>query len=518
MILDRWIARISAHHLSVRVLDASERGLRTLDAALSRNGRYAFICAALLAGQLVLIWSHVPWRDEWQALQIAVESPDIAALLGNLRFEGHPPLWYALLRGLAAVAGNSYALPLAATVCALPAQAAVLARAPFPRSLRVLLVCSVFFAFEFYTVSRSLTIGVTLFTAALLTWRSGWRWLFIALLPQCDFVFGLMSIALIALAWRERRPPAAALALWLASSLVAAASVVPDPAFRPDAPPPSFAAALGRFVNALGIVLLPVQWDFGPAWNSSLPLLLVPVGWLAAILFFRVQTAGDRLGTLVLFGFVAALGVLSVAMYPLANRHVMLVAVLLVGIAWIRALAGRQPDRAFTAWLTASAAIGVLVGAYSTIVGFDAAPLFAEEIERRGLIRRHWVSLSAPHGGPVTAMTGLRFEHLEKGCLQTFTRWDHRPTLAKRRALYQHIARMGSQRGSFYLLSPYRLRKMPPDVAALRFSAWGGYNGEYYFAYEVAPGRPAFAANLPPCVRGLRPFEPVWRTVALAKK
>jgi hypothetical protein len=46
------------------------------------------------------IW-HIHWFDKWQALLIAVQSPDIAELLENLRYEGHPPLWHLLLRGIA---------------------------------------------------------------------------------------------------------------------------------------------------------------------------------------------------------------------------------------------------------------------------------------------------------------------------------------------------------------------------------------------------------------------------------
>ena len=47
----------------------------------------------LLLG-LILLWRHEMWQDEWQAWLIARESPSLPALFRNLRYEGHPGLWY----------------------------------------------------------------------------------------------------------------------------------------------------------------------------------------------------------------------------------------------------------------------------------------------------------------------------------------------------------------------------------------------------------------------------------------
>lgn len=89
---------------------------------LDRRIAWATLCLVVLALQAALIIDHQPWPDEYQALLIAVQAPDISTLLDWLRYEGHPPLWYLLLRGLAHVAEPLDTLWIAALLIAIPAQ------------------------------------------------------------------------------------------------------------------------------------------------------------------------------------------------------------------------------------------------------------------------------------------------------------------------------------------------------------------------------------------------------------
>ena len=41
---------------------------------------------------------HLLWRDEVKALSIALKDDSIFAMLKELRWEGHPAVWYLLLR------------------------------------------------------------------------------------------------------------------------------------------------------------------------------------------------------------------------------------------------------------------------------------------------------------------------------------------------------------------------------------------------------------------------------------
>lgn len=52
-----------------------------------------------LAIGFALYW-HATWRDEMQAWLIVRDSADLPALFHNLRYEGHPALWYLLLMPL----------------------------------------------------------------------------------------------------------------------------------------------------------------------------------------------------------------------------------------------------------------------------------------------------------------------------------------------------------------------------------------------------------------------------------
>ncbi|WP_426266984.1 hypothetical protein [Sphingomonas sp. LHG3443-2] len=51
----------------------------------------------LLVGWLASL--HVVWRDEARAYAFATGGADVAEMWRALRGEGHPPLWYLILRG-----------------------------------------------------------------------------------------------------------------------------------------------------------------------------------------------------------------------------------------------------------------------------------------------------------------------------------------------------------------------------------------------------------------------------------
>src|SRR5512139_3864217 len=60
----------------------------------------AVLIGVFSIAEFVKIMNHVMWRDEWRAWMICRESPSLAVLGDNLRFEGHPRLWYLCLYAL----------------------------------------------------------------------------------------------------------------------------------------------------------------------------------------------------------------------------------------------------------------------------------------------------------------------------------------------------------------------------------------------------------------------------------
>ncbi|TWC05795.1 hypothetical protein FBZ93_102108 [Bradyrhizobium macuxiense] len=116
----------------------------------------------LLAGWIALagfqIARHVMWRDEVRALTIALNGDDLIAMLKGLHGEGHPALWYLLLRGAHAVFGRVEVLPGVAFVVGLLTVALLIFRSPFPRPL-ILLITSHALLFEYVVMARNYGIS-----------------------------------------------------------------------------------------------------------------------------------------------------------------------------------------------------------------------------------------------------------------------------------------------------------------------------------------------------------------------
>lgn len=269
--------------------------------------RWAFVLGVAAAAglQIALIATHDYFVDEWQALQIAVQSPDLAALLANLRYEGHPPLWYLLLRGLAAIVGAGSALAAASVLCALTTMAVIAARAPLPRWVRLAIILAEPILFEYGTVSRGASLGVSLVFLALALWdRRRAVWPVLALLPLVVFLFGVIALGLIALRWSERaRPWWPGFLLFAVASVVAAWTVIPAPDFvsvyRPNGP----LELLARWVTEMAVVASRSSGTADRAGDAPWVTPLTPLLGIAFLLLVYHQTRGRPIERLVGLGF-----------------------------------------------------------------------------------------------------------------------------------------------------------------------------------------------------------------------
>src|SRR5450755_2141657 len=82
-----------------------------------------------LAIAFALYW-HAMWRDEMQAWLIVRDSADLPALFHNLRYEGHPALWYLLLTPLTRLSRDPALMQVLHGTIAVATVAIVLWRAP----------------------------------------------------------------------------------------------------------------------------------------------------------------------------------------------------------------------------------------------------------------------------------------------------------------------------------------------------------------------------------------------------
>ena len=129
------------------------------------------------------------WFDELQAWNIARASHSLGDLFSNLRYEGHPPLWYLPLYALTRVTGDPRAMQLLAWAFAVVVAGLILFRSPFPIPARIALRRGYFFAFEYSVITRSYGLGVLLLVVALVSLgRERPRWT-------------ATTVALVLLAW-----------------------------------------------------------------------------------------------------------------------------------------------------------------------------------------------------------------------------------------------------------------------------------------------------------------------------
>ncbi len=504
-------ADLHHHRLGRWVFHRSEAILASAERLLAASPAYAIAAMAVIALQLAMIFTHIGWLDEWQALRIAVQSPGLADLFANLHYEAHPPLWYLLLRLLNSITGNPMiVLPLAAALLAVITQSAILFASPFSRLERLMIALSEFILLEFNTISRGYTLGAACLVLAIACWRRRrMPWLFIALLPLCDFLFGVVSIGLMGLRWHEKRlwPPGAA--LWLICGTLAAWSVTPAADMIPATSllgPVDQTAIWIKYAGSLG---LPLQWYRGqPSWSSGVSPLLLPFSAVGFGLLCFDELRRRPGEAAVLIGLMAVSLLLNISAYTLSFRHVVIFALVLIMLAWRRLLVGGAPTTPlFRLWLAIAAACGVFVAVVSFAMPFNAARQTATEIERQGLAHKNWVSYSENQAEAVAALSDMRFHNLEQNCTMDFMRWNHASAIRKRRQLLGALNAKADVIGQFYLLTDEDIRGAPQILLPIAVIP-RGYDGQIYRLFRVRPDLAERHNSAPPCVGPVKPLIP----------
>jgi len=114
---------------------------------------------------------HEMWRDEVRAFSVATRAASWGRMLSDLHQEGHPALWYVVLRAGYAVTHSTLILPVAAIVIAVAVAYLILRYAPFPFWLRIPAVFGAFLGFELSVVARNYGIGVLFMIATCVVFR-----------------------------------------------------------------------------------------------------------------------------------------------------------------------------------------------------------------------------------------------------------------------------------------------------------------------------------------------------------
>jgi len=110
----------------------------------------------------IAIFRHEMWRDECQAWMIARDSTSLPNLFYNLRYDGHPSLWYLILYSISRFTTQPYAPQLVHILLAAAAVYVFARFAPFGQLQRALFAFGYFPFYEYGVISRNYAIGIVL--------------------------------------------------------------------------------------------------------------------------------------------------------------------------------------------------------------------------------------------------------------------------------------------------------------------------------------------------------------------
>lgn len=318
----------------------------TLPRPLTRWRRFSVGRAVLLGVWIVLVAylsiHHVFWRDEVRALSFAIQGDNLAQMFAKVRGDGHPLVWFLILRAGHAVIGAAI-LPVAAHLIALASVLLLLWRSPFSWPTLALMVVSHVVAWEYAVMARNYGISMLFmfaFAALYPHWRARGLWLCLplALLANTNAHSAALAWLLFGAwmldrwqgwshwrTWLIRLALPGAVLLGLAT-LVCFLSIWPS---INDAATFSRPITLARVARAL---LLPGA-EFTLIDDAPLPLALGATALLAAC---TLVLWGRPHYLLAAIGGLCALSLLFAVVYPASNRHRDLWLVFLIALAWMR--------------------------------------------------------------------------------------------------------------------------------------------------------------------------------------
>lgn len=241
-----------------------------------------------LAAVIYVTVHYVVGRDDVRALSIALSGNNVITMLHVLRGEGHPALWYLLLRGIHLFFPSSYALQVAAIAVSSAAACVLLVRSPFHLITCALILAGQPLLIEYTVIPRDYGIAMLLvfvFAALYRRNRSHGYWLGIDLFLLSNS--HLLSLLLVA----------SLLLFWLLDILFT--------------PLPDRASALRNFavnsVIALAGIVLCVAVSL-PTYNDAAQLER-PVGGTLALLPNALFLPAHQFTELILPGFIRYAGI-----------------------------------------------------------------------------------------------------------------------------------------------------------------------------------------------------------------
>jgi hypothetical protein len=137
------------------------RSLVYRDSSPRRAFALLFLCLWVIL-VAILARNHVVWRDEVRAYSFALQGHNLLAMLKGIHGEGHPAIWYLLLRAGHTLFPQPQILQIVAYLVAFAALLLLVLRSPFNLLTLALLLFSRFALYEYSVMARNYGISMLL--------------------------------------------------------------------------------------------------------------------------------------------------------------------------------------------------------------------------------------------------------------------------------------------------------------------------------------------------------------------
>ena len=325
---------------------------------MKRQAIVIWICYGLISA--VGLHYHELFLDEAHHFLVSRDSATISELYYNLRFDGHPRLWGALLFFITHyISTDPTAMQVLQWVFAMAVAYVLLRFAPFPLWMKVLMLAGYYFLFEYDVLSRNYAIGIWMLFLCT-HWlrdadRNAWRiGVLILLMCSAHVFFAIASIGIFVYlveGWRQgklrvRRLAVltVAFALGLATSVIQARTPSVDNVNMTAVQPTEWLSGknLSFAAGALVQGWLPVpQVNGGRFWNTGwlnaghLGPVMSGVLFVGLLLFPAVLLRRNRAA---LWSFAVEVGLLLLffdVTHMTANRYFGMVYIFFIAAAWL---------------------------------------------------------------------------------------------------------------------------------------------------------------------------------------
>jgi hypothetical protein len=432
--------------------------------------RFAVIVstATLICG-LIVILHHEMWRDEMQAWGIVTSSHTLSELFGNVRYEGHPALWYVCLYALSRLSPNPILMQLLHLAVGVAAIFLLCRYAPFTRWQKACLSFGYFPFYEYLIISRNYGLGVLAFCAFCAV-QSKWpervliSALLLAVMINTSAFGAIIALAfggwLLLESFRRRELSftsgvKVSIVLGIGVLLAGLQSVPPA-----DNSPRILAwntvllgVPLEKTVTGIWRSYVPIPQNLPHFWGTNLldALPFIKIGstmtlealdiqlvlslgllGISALLFARTPS--------VMLLFTVATGGLLLFLHLKVNhgiRHTGHLFLLLVGCLWLASTRSRLSMTRGKPWFGAGlvtfifaihTVVGGLAAATDLVYPFSESKETAEFIERHGLTDTPMVGSGYAMAAAVAAYLNHPVYLIENKQAGTFVRWGERRT------------------------------------------------------------------------------------------